>query len=75
MSKIVIELEDDNAVRVAAWVAHFLFEDEKLPDYCGEDFAPLLDQIDTQSSVFDAMECQGQIEWDHPSRSNDRIFG
>jgi hypothetical protein len=66
---MIIELEDDNAIRVAAWISHFLFEDEKLPDYCGEDFAPLLDQIDSQSSALYALECQGEIEWEWPSPS------
>lgn len=67
-------LDYDNAIRVSAWISHFLFEGKDLPDYCGEDMAPILDQIENQTRMIDVLECQGKIEWDNaPSRSPDRL--
>lgn len=72
---IQITLEDDNAIRVAAWISNLLFENRNLPDHCGEDFAPLLDQIDSQSKMIDVLECSGEVEWVRsPSTTPGRIW-
>jgi len=68
---VLIELDYDNAIRVSAWIGYAL--NVGLSEQAAEDFAPLLDQIDSQSHIVDVLECQGDVEW-IPSTPKGRLF-
>ena len=59
---VTIHLEDENASRIAAWIAYFLFTGGDLPDDAGVDFAPLLEQIESQVGVMSVLDPGNEIE-------------